>query len=461
MNNERSNCSNNRTEDINVTTTTSTDDDNSSTIQALQSKCHNVTAGTTTGHAQQQQPQQNIIHGDDVGEGSTTANTFTNARLSGACSVLPAVGTTMTDEECAYSTVAADMEAEAGLAFELGISLDSNLLEGQGHNNNNNESDISSSNMSPSNDLPEAILVQYAEVVDDEEALDTDMTVTSGRLILPWYQRSGFYVGLLLVIGALITAVLVTASVFATNDDTNNGAATLKPNSNSSASPAVSSGPSFVPGFAPTEYVQLQQYALRSVFDLTSSHDNHNADNSSSSTTTSWINDDGWNMNSNDTTASGIYNYNSNDVNVCQWYGITCDTVRNQYVTQINLPNNGLSGDMNAVSQVLCAITTLEDLNLQSNDLTGDMEVIGGGLLLLSRYASLKFVDLRHNDIVGRVTEEVCNASNAAPSFDLSLYLDCTIECSCCDQPCECVDLVVDWVDDFGRNCIWYVLCSA
>ena len=416
MNNNES--SHNPTEDIIDDTSISTNTDDKSTKQ--QSKCRAVTGGTATSGGQHagittasstinataQQPQQNGDH--DVEEGLTSH-------------VLP---------PGAYAVPGVD--AVLGRSCALGIPLSSNLME-----------------RAQSDDLPEAILVEHAELVEAAQRVEatalvpitapveqSNMIVADGRLVRPWYKQGVFYVGLLFVTGAVITAVLVTASATTTDGAS---AGDLNSNTNFSASPTVSSGPSSAPSLAPTDYVELQRFTLRSVFELTSSHDNHNADNSSS-----WIIDDGWNVNAKA----------NNNTNVCQWYGITCDTVRNQYVTRIDLPNNGLRGDMNAVSQLLRLIPTLEELSLRSNDLTGDMEVIGGDLLLLS----LKFVDLRQNEIVGMVTEEFCNRKHASPFGVSLLYVDCTIECSCCDQTCECVDLVdVDWVDDFGRSCVWYV----
>jgi hypothetical protein len=60
-------------------------------------------------------------------------------------------------------------------------------------------------------------------------------------------------------------------------------------------------------------------------------------------------------------------NANSSTLSPCQWRGITCDDAGN--VTQINLPNVGLTGTLQYLD--FSSLTNLLRLDLRENQLTG------------------------------------------------------------------------------------------
>uniref|UniRef100_A0A7S2K8S2 Leucine-rich repeat-containing N-terminal plant-type domain-containing protein n=1 Tax=Leptocylindrus danicus TaxID=163516 RepID=A0A7S2K8S2_9STRA len=270
----------------------------------------------------------------------------------------------------------------------------------------------------PHLNLPEAILVEHAEVVESEDlnppaenpapttvmaqqVASNNIFVADGQLVLPWYRRPGSYLIILVVVGCIVTTVLVTGIMG--NDSGGDG------DSDSSTFDDSRTYPSLSPNFSPTvSQFDIQYNALKNFYNLTSNNG-----------TSPWINSDGWN-------STEVVDTERHDV--CEWYGITCTASPNRFVTEIDLSNNDLIGDMEVVSQALSGY--------------------------LSSVEYLKSVDLRGNNITGQVTEELCGVT--VTGIEQSLFLDCFIDCPCCKQTCECVDLVPGWVDDFGRGCLWY-----
>ena len=238
-----------------------------------------------------------------------------------------------------------------------------------------------------SSDLPQAIQVEQAEVVTDEEQQIQNIDiVTDGVIVRPWYKRWIIW----MVIMTFLVFVVIVAVLVSEND------------SNSSTQPS------------------LQFVALQNLF--------------AAANGAAWTDQNGWNQ--------------TDPSTICQWYGITCSITNN--VTRIELPHNGLAGDMVSVSEALLPIESLVTLNLQSNELIGNMESIRINLAL---FPSLRNIDLRVNDIDGGVTDKLCDFTRANEDFQM-LYVDCSIGCACCNQTCECEDLV-DWRDSNGYNCSW------
>lgn len=97
-----------------------------------------------------------------------------------------------------------------------------------------------------------------------------------------------------------------------------------------------------------------------------------------------------------------------NDCDVCQWYGVVCNSAGR--VTGLNLPNNNLSGPIG--SSVL-NIAWLDRLNLYNNNFSGNLPTSPTQVNLLS------YLDLGGNGFSGSIPVQYGNFSNIR-----SLYLD-------------------------------------
>jgi hypothetical protein len=84
-------------------------------------------------------------------------------------------------------------------------------------------------------------------------------------------------------------------------------------------------------------------------------------------------------------------NANSSTLSPCQWRGITCDDAGN--VTQINLPNVGLTGTLQYLD--FSSLTNLLRLDLRENQLTGTIPSSIGTLY------KLQYLDLATNFLYG------------------------------------------------------------
>lgn len=89
------------------------------------------------------------------------------------------------------------------------------------------------------------------------------------------------------------------------------------------------------------------------------------------------------------------------------WYGVTCD--ENGNVTQIDLGNNGLSGE---IPTVIAELTHLTYIHLWNNHLSGTIPVE------LSQLTKLNYLSLSNNQLSGTIPVELCSLTNLS-----SLYL--------------------------------------
>jgi RHS repeat-associated protein len=99
----------------------------------------------------------------------------------------------------------------------------------------------------------------------------------------------------------------------------------------------------------------------------------------------SWINNTGWIDG-----AAGI------DCDVCNWYGVACDF--NGRVTKLNLPNNGLTGN---IPTEIGSILELETINLSGNSLFGNVPPE------ISTLIKLRIFNLSNNTLSGQIPVEV------------------------------------------------------
>ena len=146
-----------------------------------------------------------------------------------------------------------------------------------------------------------------------------------------------------------------------------------------------------------------------------------------------WINSDGWNLTGDDKTHH------------CTWFGIRCGGLND--VQSISLPNNNLTSSDYDFAEIQ-NITSIQELDLSLNSLDGDVTNL---TTFLSSLSAFRKFDFRFNiAISGIVSSEICSNS------DVSILVDCFIDCECCDHEalCDCVDMV-DFEDSEGNNCLW------
>ncbi|KAL9387258.1 hypothetical protein Peur_020382 [Populus x canadensis] len=96
-------------------------------------------------------------------------------------------------------------------------------------------------------------------------------------------------------------------------------------------------------------------------------------------------------------------NANSSTLSPCQWRGITCDDAGN--VTQINLPNVGLTGTLQYLD--FSSLTNLLRLDLRENQLTGTIPSSIGILY------KLQYLDLATNFLYGTLPLSLANLTQA------------------------------------------------
>jgi Leucine-rich repeat (LRR) protein/tRNA A-37 threonylcarbamoyl transferase component Bud32 len=96
-------------------------------------------------------------------------------------------------------------------------------------------------------------------------------------------------------------------------------------------------------------------------------------------------------------------NANSSTLSPCQWRGITCDDAGN--VTQINLPNVGLTGTLQYLD--FSSLTNLLRLDLRENQLTGTIPSSIGTLY------KLQYLDLATNFLYGTLPLSLANLTQA------------------------------------------------
>jgi len=96
-------------------------------------------------------------------------------------------------------------------------------------------------------------------------------------------------------------------------------------------------------------------------------------------------------------------NANSSTPSPCQWRGITCDDAGN--VTQINLPNVGLTGTLQYLD--FSSLTNLLRLDLRENQLTGTIPSSIGTLY------KLQYLDLATNFLYGTLPLSLANLTQA------------------------------------------------
>lgn len=79
-------------------------------------------------------------------------------------------------------------------------------------------------------------------------------------------------------------------------------------------------------------------------------------------------------------------------VELCGWYGVTCDE-SGENVTGLALPGNGLIGDLSTADQFF-DIVSIKNVDLSDNELTGPV-VLGFGIM-----PNLEMLDLSRNNLV-------------------------------------------------------------
>jgi len=93
-------------------------------------------------------------------------------------------------------------------------------------------------------------------------------------------------------------------------------------------------------------------------------------------------------------------------VNHCVWYGVTCDTETNSSTVMLELPSNGLSGNLNArISELMSGLNNLEVLNLEGNDIMGSIPT---EIAMLDGLVKLDLSNQKHG-LEGIIPEEISN----------------------------------------------------
>lgn len=105
-----------------------------------------------------------------------------------------------------------------------------------------------------------------------------------------------------------------------------------------------------------------------------------------------WTNNSGWNFTN--TTADDVRAYNAQDGT--GWFGIT--ELRKGRVSKLELPENGLTGEL---PQVIYKLDGLRTLNLSGNGLTGKLSPEIGRMKLISSFI------LSHNQLTGEIPAEL------------------------------------------------------
>eukprot|EP00816_Leptocylindrus_hargravesii_P012624 CAMPEP_0196819648 /NCGR_PEP_ID=MMETSP1362-20130617/71514_1 /TAXON_ID=163516 /ORGANISM="Leptocylindrus danicus, Strain CCMP1856" /LENGTH=917 /DNA_ID=CAMNT_0042198211 /DNA_START=53 /DNA_END=2803 /DNA_ORIENTATION=+ len=285
----------------------------------------------------------------------------------------------------------------------------------------------------------------------------------------PWYtRRRTFGSAALAIIGiivAVVTTSIVSQSVTSRNNSSSSnesgGDGTNSDNGNNagivpSSPPSLSQIPSDIPSLAPTSYFELTYNALKEFFEAAGGLSSGSSGNdlgrggegtddgvalsTFQSSQSQWINATGW-------TKSDKHS------SVCTWYGVICNADQTE-VIGLDLARNNLVGDITSVMRPILTIYTLQSVQFKNNRLSGNISELEALIVNSSspRATSLAQMDLRYNllDNVGAVSSSMCNAIEA-------LYVDCDLECPCCDHQalCECVD-VEGFVDLNGEFCDWY-----
>jgi len=244
------------------------------------------------------------------------------------------------------------------------------------------------------------------------------VAVVDGEMVInvPWYRQIRTW----LIIFVLSVSVLLVAIFLTQTDGSEDNESTVSDgniNSINDTSPTPSVAPVTS---SPTTFMDRQYAALKQLYSETGG-------------SASWKNADGW---SEPSSAS----YTS-----CDWFGVSCNY--KSEVTDIELSNNGLVGDISLIGAIFLQIPTLQYIDLRSNGLTGDMHVFSESMAQLP---AMKYLDLRFNDLEGSVPSELCVALSQA-----NILIDCLVECSCCahEDLCECSN-TSDWVSvEFGLGC--------
>uniref|UniRef100_A0A7S2LVI8 Leucine-rich repeat-containing N-terminal plant-type domain-containing protein n=2 Tax=Leptocylindrus danicus TaxID=163516 RepID=A0A7S2LVI8_9STRA len=299
-------------------------------------------------------------------------------------------------------------------------------------------------NNNQNNDLPEAMIVNDAELILDAQVI-TDTPLR--RQKCAW------------ICCAMIACVLlfITGGIFAMytlqQEDGHHGNFVLLPSPSYSPSissnptmvptpaksrppsfsPTISARPSSIPSSPPTTIGDLQRSALVDFFRLTGGDRGY------------WYESIGW-----DDVAAD--DNNGEQISMCLWHGITCNVYSS--VTQIELSNNNITGDLVQIVDVLYVIESLQVLDLSFNTLSGNITTVASDYFAGTQLPDLARIDLRSDEqlLVGTVPPNFC----AEPKM-LELRLNCDIECECCDHEvhCECMDFL-GWVDSSGNDCDWY-----
>jgi len=118
------------------------------------------------------------------------------------------------------------------------------------------------------------------------------------------------------------------------------------------------------------------------------------------------------------------YGWNRDDVPVCQWEGITCDQSQQNVVTEIRLPDMGLTGSL--VGDV-GYLTDLKVLDLRDNRMTG---FLPSDL----RFTDLEYLDVSGNQFRGAIPPLLCtqldinsNGANAIDGLNLCERVVCPV----------------------------------
>ncbi|KAL3627081.1 hypothetical protein CASFOL_028444 [Castilleja foliolosa] len=131
-----------------------------------------------------------------------------------------------------------------------------------------------------------------------------------------------------------------------------------------------------------------------------------------------------------------LESWNSSDIPVCEWSGVTCDNTNTSRVTEVRLRYKYLSGTISPALFNLSQLTTLDlagnyfqgcippqigslyhlkDLSLPSNLLEGELPAE------LAYLSQLRYVNLASNKLVGEIPAPLlCNASSSLVFLDLS-----------------------------------------